>query len=110
MMDNLPPELQKAIPGVAGSLTALALMVIRGERFKHAVLMCICGITLARYMATLAATVMHSTEGVAGFVVGLFGMAIVAKVLDTIMTFDGRRAAREAWLAWLAIFKRTKEK
>lgn len=109
-MDQLPPELQKVIPGVAGSFTALALMVIRGEKFKHAVLMCVCGILLARYVAATAAGVMHSTEGVAGFVVGLFGMAIVSKVLDTILTFDGRLAAREAWLAWLAIFKRAKDK
>lgn len=110
MMDQLPPELQKAIPGVAGGLTALALMVVRGERFGHAVLMCICGILLARFVAPAAAGVMHSTEGVAGFVVGLFGMAIVAKIFDTIHTFDGRLAAREAWLAWLAIFKRAKRK
>lgn len=98
---DVPPEFQKAAPGLAGSFTALLIMVVRGEKFKHALLLCIAGAFFANFMAPLAAEVMHSTQGVAGYVTGVFGMAIVAKVFDMIFTFDHKKAAREAWLAIL---------
>lgn len=98
---DLPPELQKAAPGVAGSLTALLLMVIRGEKLRHAFLLGIAGAFLAHFLGPSAAEIMHSGPAVAGYVTGLFGIAIVAKIMDTIIEFDGKKAAREAWLAVL---------
>lgn len=98
---ELPPELQKAAPGIAGSFTALLLMMVRGEQFKHAFLLCVAGALLANFMGPVAAEVMHSTQAVAGYVSGVFGMAVVAKIFDMIVTFDHKKAAREAWLAAL---------
>lgn len=98
---DLPPEVREAAPGVAGSFTALLLMLVRGDRFKHAVLLAIAGAVFAKFMAPVAAEIMHSTQGVAGYVTGVFGMAIVAKVMDMILSFDSKKAAREAWLAVL---------
>lgn len=98
---DLPPEFSKAAPGLAGSFTALLLMVVRGEKFKHAFLLGIAGAFLANFVGPVAAEIMHSTQAVAGYVSGVFGMAIVAKIFDMIVSFDHRKAAREAWLAVL---------
>lgn len=102
---DIPPEvkevLQKAAPGAAGSFTAFLLMVVKGEKLKHALLLLIGGVIVANYMAPIAAVIMRSTEGVAGFVVGVFGCAIIANALDTISKFEGSKAARELWLAFL---------
>jgi uncharacterized membrane protein YeaQ/YmgE (transglycosylase-associated protein family) len=98
---DLPPELQKAAPGVAGSLTALLLMIIRGEKFKHAFLLGIAGAFLAHFLGPSAADVMHSSPATAGYVTGLFGIAIITKAFDMIRSFDHKKAGREVWLAIL---------
>jgi Na+/H+ antiporter NhaD/arsenite permease-like protein len=94
-MDQIPPEIQKAIPGAAGSLTAL--LFFRGEGWRRAVATCIAGMLLARYLGPSAADLMRSSEAVAGYVTGLFGMAVIAKVFDMIVSFDSKQAIADLW-------------
>ena len=101
MMD-LPPELQKAVPGVAGSITALLFF---RDGWKRAVGTCIAGAFIAKILGPTVADVMRSGPEVAGYVTGLFGMAIVAKVFDVISSFDAKKAASDLWDA---LIKRVK--
>jgi len=100
---DLPPEVQKAVPGVAGSLTAL--LFFRGESARRSIGLCIAGAALASVFGAPVAEVMHSSAAVGGYATGLFGMAIVAKVFDMITGFDARKAANDLWAA---VIKRVK--
>jgi hypothetical protein len=76
-------ELRNAAPGIAGSL--LALMFLRRPLFVLAG-MFVGGSLLSYYGANWLAEWLSIERhtGLAGFVLGLFGMAVVAKVYDTI--------------------------
>ena len=83
MFHGLPPEVRAAGPGIAGSF--LALFFLRRpplQRFG----MFIGGCLLSHYgTAWLAGTLeMEHAEGLVGFVLGLFGMAAIARVYDLI--------------------------
>jgi cytochrome c oxidase assembly factor CtaG len=93
---DMPPEVQKAIPGVAGSLTALLFF---RDGWRRAILTLIAGAAIAKFMGPQVATVLHSSLEVAGYVTGLFGLAIVAKVFDAINNFDVKQAAVDLWTA-----------
>lgn len=94
-MDPIPPEFQKAIPAAAGSLTAL--LFFRGEGWRRAIATVIAAMFLAKILGPSVAELMRSSQAVAGYVVGLFGMAIVAKVFDMIVSFDATSAMQDLW-------------
>jgi len=96
---DIPPEIHKSVPGLAGTLTAL--LFVRGDGWKRVIGTCIAGAFIARIIGPLAADVMHSSPEVAGYVTGLFGMAIVAKMFDMILGFDAKQAAKDLWDAVL---------
>lgn len=100
---DIPPGVQEAVPGVAGTLTAL--LFVRDDGWKRVVGTCIAGAVIAKIVGPSAAVVMHSSPAVAGYVTGLFGMAIVAKVFDMIFNFDAKQAAKDLWDA---VVKRVK--
>ena len=91
---DIPPEIKDALPGAGGSLTAL-LFFRRG--WPMAIALFICGIIAARYMGSMVADAMGSSREIAGYVTGLFAMAIVAKVFDIIATFDARKVSVDLW-------------
>lgn len=99
MLDNIPPELRQAGPGIAGSL--LALMFMR-RPWAMLAAMFLGGCTIA-YIVTpwLAAylEVGKGGENVAAFLLGLFGMATTAKVFDFIEAVNVAEiwAALKAW-------------
>lgn len=84
MFDTLSPELKQAAPGIGGSL--LALFFLRRPPFVLAAIF-FGGCFLALY-APAAATHYFGIDvrftGLVGFVIGLFGMALVAKAYDII--------------------------
>lgn len=94
---DIPPEVQKEIPAVAGGFTALLLMIVRGDRFKHSMLLAISGVFVAHFTSPVAAEIMRSSLGTAGYVTGVFGAAIAAKILDVISHFDTVVIARDMW-------------
>lgn len=83
MLDQIPTELRNAGPGIAGS--ALALFFMRRPPFILA------GIFLGGCLVSLYATnwvakffEMDNADGFVGFVIGVFGMALIGKIHDTI--------------------------
>ena len=83
MLHDVPPELRNSAPGIIGS--ALALFFVRRPPLNM-VGMFIGGCLLAYFGTRWAAhrLGMESADGLVGFLLGLFGMALIAKVHDTI--------------------------
>lgn len=95
---DIPPDLEKAIPSIGGSLVA---QLFQRDRWARRILTFLAGVYLAHIFGDLAARIMNTGSNVGAAVVALFGVAIVAKVLDGIMNFDIVKAGRELWLAVL---------
>jgi hypothetical protein len=90
----------KIISGVAGSLVSLRF--IQGTWIEK-LFMSIGGSCLSFFATTPIAEWLNiaNTEGLIGFIVGLFGMSIAAKIYEIIQFLDGRRAAQEL-IEWIA--------
>ena len=93
-------SLVKLISGIAGSFVSIRF--VSGTWFER-FFMCIGGSALSYYATTpVAAWVgIPTAEGLVGFLIGLFGMSIAAKVYEIIAFLDARRAASELW-DWLS--------
>ena len=85
VMPDIPPELVKVVPGTVGSLVS---MLFIKDTWPRKVAMFVAGAGLARYGSEPLSGFTHLSEGFAGFLLGLFGMAVVAKVFDTWDHFD----------------------
>ena len=97
-MDSIPPEVKAVVPGVAGSL--IAMFFLR-RPLALMVGMFIGGCALSFFATTAIAEWLEVTkfEGLVGFLTGLFGMALVAKIYDTIEAINANAV-------WRAILKR----
>lgn len=82
---NFEPEFQKVVPGVAGSV--LALLFLRDGWMRN-VFTFAGGVAIAHFCGPTVATFIKGNLEIAGFVTGLFGMSIVAKIFDMIFAFD----------------------
>lgn len=83
MLDQIPTELRGIGPGVAGS--ALALFFLR--RPPTSLIGMFLGGCLLAFFGTHHVAIfagMESAGGLVGFLLGLFGMALIAKLHDTI--------------------------
>lgn len=78
--EAIPIELQKALPGVIGSLGAL--LWINGT-WPRRIAMVGLGSAASYYGAPHIAGMFSMGEGLAGFLVGLFGMSIVDSIFRT---------------------------
>lgn len=86
------PFLMKLGVGLMGSLVSMKF--IRGPWYERA-LMCLGG-TLLSYYSTQRVTSwlgMADSEGLVGFLMGLFGMSVVSKVYETIQYVDTQKIA-----------------
>lgn len=89
MFETVPPELRDAAPGVAGSAVALLFMrrpwlILLGMFFGGGAL---------AYFATPAVSEWLSAQkhsGLIGFLLGTFGMALLAKLHDTLNAVSGQ--------------------
>jgi hypothetical protein len=97
---NIPPELSDAAPGIVGS--ALSLRWIPGTWLTKAA-MWAGGCTMSVVGGKQFAQLMHmSGDGgvsLAGFLLGLFSMAVVSKLFDAISAFDSADISRTAMSA-----------
>ena len=92
--------LVKIISGVVGALVSLKF--VQGT-WVEKIFMAFGGSCLS-YFATspIARWIdMENTEGLIGFIIGLFGMAIVAKIYELIQVIDAKQAMT-IFLDWLA--------
>lgn len=89
----------KILAGVAGSV--ISLRFVQGKWYEK-VLMIIGGAILAILAASpVAAYVgMSSSEGLVGFLIGLFGMAVASKVYEIIQSVDTKQTS-QAFFDWL---------
>lgn len=95
---NIPPEAKDAAPGILGALIAIhrtdGPLTMRASMFLG-------GASLSYYGADWFAIVMGMSagRGLAGFVLGLFGMSVAAKVYEAVAAFDAAGLSR-AVLDW----------
>lgn len=90
------PSISKYLAGVVGA--ALSMKFIQGSLTER-LFMALGGSALS-YWATppIAAWVgIPNAEGLAGFLIGLFGMAIIAKVYEAIRAADASKMLADAW-------------
>ena len=86
-------------PGLAGGLASMAF--IKGT-FKERLSMALCGAALSVYATDYIAQTLTIPPGLAGFLVGLFGMAICSKAWEAIQSAP----IHEAWQSVLDFIKR----
>lgn len=84
----------KILSGVAGSVVSLRF--VKGTILEK-LLMSIGGSALSYFGTSPAATWigMANAEGLVGFLIGLFGMAIASKVYEVIQVIDAPGVAKE---------------
>lgn len=82
---EIPAEVYKALPGALGSLVALRWIVGTPLQRITAVLG---GSSGAYYGTPYMATVLGTDHGLTGFLLGLFAMAIAAKVFEGLMAMN----------------------
>jgi len=83
---HIPPEAKDAAPGILGALVAIPF--IQGPPIMRAS-MFLGGASLSYFGAAPMASAMgvSSLAGFVGYVLGMFGMSIAAKVYEGIATF-----------------------
>lgn len=91
-------EISFAKLGAGAVGAAVSLKFIKGTLLERTS-MAIGGAALSYYGTTPAATWANvpDVEGLIGFMIGLFGMAIVAKLYEVIMLLDAKQIAVDFW-------------
>jgi len=79
-MADINPEVMKAVPGAVGSI---ASMLFIKDTWPRRAAMFIAGASLAYWGSPWASKFTGLDAGFAGFLLGLFGMAAVAKLFQT---------------------------
>jgi len=79
---DIPPEATKALPGAAGSLTAL--IFVKGEPVTRMIGMGVAGAFAAWYGGETLARVSHMDEPLAGYVAGVISIALFRKAIELI--------------------------
>jgi hypothetical protein len=83
---DLPPELGKGLPGFLGSIIGSAFMPV--SRLIHVVVTLIGGTAAAYYLGEQISDYLAVKEAVAGFLTGVFSIAILRKCLELIEVVD----------------------
>lgn len=97
MADATPDfSVAKLVAGVAGSFVSLGY--VKGSYLER-LSMGIGGAALSYYGTTPASNWIGvpDTEGLIGFMIGLFGMAIMSKVYEVIQMADAQQIALDLW-------------
>lgn len=93
-MDNIDPWMTK-LAGVAGA--ALSLKFIAGT-WPERITMAIGGAVISLYAAPFVSRITSLPEGLSGFLVGMFGMAVCAKAWEALNQLQ----AAEVLKSWLS--------
>ena len=89
-------SLVKLAAGVAGAVVSLRF--VQGTFFER-LTMAIGGAALSYFATSPLAEWLGAakSEGVIGFFIGLFGMAIVSKIYEVIQMVDAKQVAADTW-------------
>lgn len=95
---SVDPTLIKVIPASLGALVSLRF--VQGT-LPERLLMTAGGVSLSYYATPPSAAwlQMTSAEGLVGFVIGLFGMTLAAKVYEALQALDAEAIAKDLWKA-----------
>jgi hypothetical protein len=85
MFDKIPPDVANAVAGTAGSLTAM--LWIKDTLARKAGML-LGGAALSYYGSPALAAWLGLQVGLCGFLLGLFGMAVVNKIMVTWEVLD----------------------
>lgn len=99
-MDHIDPNLAKHAAGPLGALSAMFFM--KGPWLQR-LSMLVPGAALSFYASGPLASYAHMPEGLAGFLLGLFGMAAVGKVFETWETLQFGDLIRKTFARWLGV-------
>lgn len=90
----------KLLSGVAGALVSMRFL--QGT-WTEKIMMAVGGAALSYYGTSYAAgwLSMQNAEGLVGFLIGLFGMAIVSKGYEIIQMIDAKQVASDVW-TWIS--------
>ena len=84
-INDVPPEAVKLAPGAAG---ALAAMLWLKDTWPRRLCMFLAGAAMSRIGSSDVAHLVGLSEGFAGFLLGLFGMAVASKTFETWQALD----------------------
>lgn len=84
-MIDMPPELAKLTPGAVGSFVSMLWIK---ETWPRKSVMFLAGAAMSHYGSPTVSKWSGLDPGFTGFLVGLFGMAIVAKIFDIWRGFE----------------------
>ena len=102
MTPDIPPDLARHVAGPAGAMTAMLFM--GGVPWPKRLAMAVAGGVAAFYGApVLAAVYPVLTPGGAGYMLGLCGMAVVAKAFSTWEALDLGPLLRRKLAAWMGM-------
>ena len=87
---DVPPEVREAAPGILGSLTAVLFL---RENWRRSCVLFLAGVACAYFVGPSVSRMIGDNAAVAGYVTGLFGMSVVAKVFEVILSLNARRGA-----------------
>ena len=89
-------DIFKLIAGIAGAIVSLKF--VQGT-WPERVIMAIGGAALSYFASDNLAKWLNVPEalGLVGFLIGLFGMAIVAKVYEVLQLLDAKQIATDVW-------------
>lgn len=98
---QMDPSIVKLIASTLGALASLRFL--KGLAWPEKVAMTVGGIALSYFGATPIATRVNmlDAEGLVGFLLGLFGMAIVARLYEAIQGADFKTAGADLWERFL---------
>jgi hypothetical protein len=82
---DIPPEASKVVPGMLGAISAVVLM---RENLIRGIAMVAPAAAMSWYGSDFLATKVGMPVGLAGYLLGMFGMAGAAKLLETWEKFD----------------------
>jgi hypothetical protein len=83
--NDVPPEIIKALPGTLGAIVALRWIVGSPAQRVASVLG---GASASYYGAHHVSGMLGTDDGFAGFLVGLFGMAVASKCFEAIQVMN----------------------
>lgn len=101
MSNEVPQELLNALPGATGSLIGVVLM--RGVQWGRRIGMFLGGAGLAYWGSPWAAKAAQLEPGFAGFLLGLLGMRLVSKVIDTWDALELGTLLRDVIRKWFGL-------
>jgi len=98
---DIPPEVIKHAPGVLGAIGSTVFL--KGFPWIQRLILVIPASALAHYGSQYLSHLTDLPEGLAGFFLGLFGIALAAKLFDTLNELTLGSVIQKKITQWLGV-------